>query len=103
VSFADGQKRRDSALVDRFGQPVRYDPIDGTPSEFKAIFQNPTRQTETGPRTVPARFALLTVLKTDVPTPQKNDQVTIDGVEYRVHLPLPDEGELIPLQLEELG
>lgn len=83
MSYAD---LTEDAVTDQFSTDCRGKLITYNQERFNAIFRLngddiPARVGNTDNR---ADLAVLLVLKSDIPDPKKNDQVTLDSVEWKV-------------------
>ena len=102
MSFDSGQIVRDGVLVSRFGKPVRYTALGEGTVTVTGVFEDPTRQSQVGQRSVSAKFPMISVLKSEVSNLRKDDLFEIAGVDYRCKEPGKDEGEVVTAKLEIL-
>jgi hypothetical protein len=102
VSFDSVQRTRDTALVRRFGRPVRYIPVGEDARTVTGVFDNPTRVATAGPRSMAGRYPMLTLLRSEVPNLRIDDLFELDDVQYRCKFPQLDESEVVVAKLEML-
>jgi hypothetical protein len=93
----------DTAVITRMGEAMTYTPDGGPAVSLTGFFQEPDETPETGEIAFTTTGPMVSVLKTDVPTPTKLDTIVRDstGQNYNVKDFELDEGEIVILDLEE--
>ena len=82
ASWQDLTDTLNTGVLGAFGIEVIYTPQTGDPVTVRAIFES-TREAE---ENAPGVYAVLFVRAGDLPqTPERGDEVTVDGVTYKVY------------------
>lgn len=102
MTFLSTQSRRDTVVIERFGELYDYVEIGEPPRKVRGVFENPMRQSSIGERPMSAVYPMISVLKSQVPNLGVDDQFDIEGELYRVRAPSTDEGEIITAKLEKM-
>ena len=81
ADFASLLNTLNRAALTAFGREVTYSPQAGTPSAIRAIFQ-PSHEAE---ENSPGVYGVLFIRLTDLPKPpERGDEVSMDGILYKV-------------------
>lgn len=91
----------DAQLIKVFGETVTYTPSGGSAASILGFFQEPDELPPGGDIEIVTQGPMITVLKTDVPTPTQLDTILRSGQLYSVKDFEIDEAGLVGLQLEE--
>jgi hypothetical protein len=98
MAFPDTVSRVDEACLRVFGREVIYSPEAGGEVTVRAIF-NPTREAE---GSAPGVYAVAFCREVDLPAPPvRGDEVTVDGMVYKVYDIEADHGGGLVLRLRQ--
>ena len=91
------------AVVGNEDDVILYTPFGGSQSQLdSALFQDPDEQPQTGDLDFLLSGPVVTVLKTDAPSPTLSDLFTINGQDYQARNFEIDEGGMVFFELEEI-
>jgi hypothetical protein len=98
MAFTDAIGRMDEACLRAFGRDVTYLPQSGGQTTVRAIFEA-TREAE---ENAPGVYAVMFLRAAELSTPpQRGDEVSVDGVTYKVFDIEADHGGGLVLRLRQ--